>query len=295
MKYLLLLFTLFSSCSIESNETINLRVEELSTTIAYNQIDGVDPNRLSLDIYYNSRTAIKKPVVIWVHGGGWRTGDKQNKIDDKVSLCRSLNYLLVSVNYRLSPSPVEPNNPNRIKYPTHNNDVADAIKWVYDNIDQYGGNPDKIALMGHSAGGHLVSLTGTNERFLSDRGLRFANIKGVASIDSDGYDVLAKVQENNSLYINAFGINEQRNQEASPIYNVEADKAHPKFFVAKRGTPSRIASIDAFITTLEDNGVSVTQVDGSVYSHSEINTAIGAPNETVITEPLKAFLAECFE
>jgi acetyl esterase/lipase len=267
----------------------------LSTTIVYNEINGVELNLLSLDIYYNELTENKKPVVIWVHGGGWGAGDKSNQIENKVDLFQSLDYVLVSVNYRLSPFPFELDNPDRLMYPNHNNDVADAIKWVVDNINQYGGDLDRIALLGHSAGAHLVSLTATNSSFLENVGLGLANIKGVAAIDTEGYDVLGRVEENNSLYINAFGVNTDSNLQASPIYTIESGVSYPNFFVAKRGSSETIAIADNFINTLESNGVFVSQIDGSIYDHNGINNAIGELNETLVTNALKDFFAVSFQ
>lgn len=295
-KISILLLTLFLGCS-NSSDPIPDDIEEipLKETIQYKTIEGIDANLLSLDIYYTDNVSAGRPVIIWVHGGAWAIGDKSNNIDDKVNLFQSNKWIFVSVNYRLSPFPSELSNPNRIKYPTHNRDVAEAIKWVYDNISEYGGNADKLALIGHSAGAHLVSLTGTRKEFLEHVGVPLSVIKGVASIDTEGYDVRSKVEEQNDFYINAFGDNENENIEASPLSNVDGNAPFPKFFIAKRGTSTRIAIADAFITALQDNQASVSQVDGSIYSHSEINDAIGDEDETLITNPLITFFNSCFE
>ncbi len=294
MKYLSLLFiTILFACSKDENS--NAESEYLSATVQYKQINEVDSHLLSLDVYYNDHTDAKRPVVIWVHGGGWSIGDKASQLDNKVNLFNSLDYVFVSVNYRLSPFPYEVNNSDRVLYPDHNTDVADAIKWVVDHIDQYGGDSNRVVLMGHSAGAHLVALTGTNVSFLTHVGLSLENIKGVAAIDTEGYNVLDQVQDNSDLYINAFGNNEDANIEASPIYNIYSGVSYPKFFIAKRGTFLRIAKANEFINKLEQNGASVWQVDGSIYTHSEINQAIGAPNEELITNALIDFLQECFD
>ncbi len=295
MRYLIIIFLILNlSCSKDSDNSPDPEIVNMSTTIEYKQIDGIDPKLLSLDIYYNNSVNNRKPIVIWVHGGGWCTGDKSNQIDNKVNLFRSMGYLFVSVNYRLSPYPYELNNDNRIKYPTHNRDIADAIKWITDNIDKYGGDNSKIVLLGHSAGAHLVAITGINSVFLKDVGLNLNSIKGVAVIDTEGYNVTKKVQENNSLYINAFGTDISTTNHASPILNIIDGNAYPKFFVAKRGTPARIAIANSFIKELSDKDVDVQQIDGSIYDHSGINRAIGEPNEILITNPLMVFIAECF-
>ena len=293
---LLILFSILLLITCDSEKIIE-PVEKLEDTFQYKQITGIDTALLSLDVYYNSNVSSTKPVVIYVHGGGWTIGDKANQLDNKINLFLSLNYILVSLNYRLSPLPYEILNPNRIKYPDHNIDIADAIKWIYSNIEQYGGNKNKLALMGHSAGAQIVALTGTNKNFLEQTGLTLSNIKGVAVIDTEGFDVNEQVANGSNplMYINAFGADVDQYMNASPIYNVKNNLSFPKFFVAKRGIPKRIGYADDFINTLEINDVSVSQVNGSIYDHDEINNAIGEPNETLITEPLIQFFNDCFE
>ncbi|WP_298781926.1 alpha/beta hydrolase [uncultured Polaribacter sp.] len=298
MKLILLFISLFLfGCNNDNNIQILTTPDDLTTTIQYKQINGIDSNLLSLDIYYNSDINIPKPVIIYVHGGGWSIGDKSSQIENKINLFRSLNYILISINYRLSPYPIDISNPNRIKYPDHNVDIADALFWINNNIEQYGGNKNKMVLLGHSAGAHLVALTGTNENFLQSKGLSFSNIKGVAVIDTEGFDINEQIENgsNQNIYINAFGTDSAQNVKASPIYNIINTISYPKFFIAKRGNSQRIGYANDFINVLETNGVSVSQVDGSIYDHSGINNAIGAPNETLITNELKNFLLECFE
>ena len=266
----------------------------LSITVEYKTLPKVDPDLLSMDIYHTNRLEANRPIVVWVHGGAWSIGDKAHKIESKVDLFQSNEWIFVSLNYRLSPFPAQINNPDRIKYPDHNNDLADALEWIYQNISNYGGNPQKIALLGHSAGAHLVSLLGTRRVFMEERDIPFSIIKGVASIDTQGYDVRKKVDENIELYVNAFGDDEVLNREASPLYNIEPGKEFPSFFIAKRGRRARIALADEIINTLEKAGVSVDQVNGNPYSHSEINEAIGKQGETMITEKLLGFFKTCF-
>jgi acetyl esterase/lipase len=290
---LLAILLTFSSCSKDNSTTPNTK-NYAKNTIQYKQVNGVDPNLLSLDIYHFEQFATKKPVVIYVHGGGFTYGDKANKMTNKQNLFSSLDYILVSINYRLSPDSYS-TDPNRIMYPTHHNDVADAVKWVYDNIANYGGDNQKIALLGHSAGAQLVALTGTSNSFLPTKGINLNLIKGFACIDTEGYDIVALCNENNQLYLNAFGQANTFWFEASPINNVLSSVNYAKFFIAKRGTISRISQANAFITKLQSVGVLVREVTASQYDHEGINDAIGANSETIVTEPLKSFLAECFQ
>lgn len=280
-----------SSCSDDNGSVSKIYTKN---TVQYKTVADVDANLLSLDVYHFGEASPSRPVVIYVHGGGFAVGDKANNMTNKQNLFSSLNYLLVSVNYRLSPE-VYSTNPDRVMYPTHHNDVADAVKWVYDNIEDFGGNNQKIALLGHSAGAQLVALTGTSDQFLPARGIDLNFLKGVACIDTEGYDVAARCNENNEVYLNAFGQADTFWFEASPINNLFAETSYPAFFVAKRGSDARIAMANAFISKLESVGVTVSEATANQYDHEGINDAIGAPGETIITEPLKVFFATCFE
>lgn len=262
-------------------------------TIHYKTMPGVAPNLLSLDLYSYADRSVLKPVVLYVHGGGWATGDKANKMANKVALFNSLKYLLISVNYRLSPSVLDLTNTTRVKYPDHSNDLADAIKWVVDSIGHYGGDATRIVLLGHSSGAQLVALMGTSQLFLPARHVALPVIKGIASIDTEGYDVPSQSSE--PIYQNAFGTDPAVHLEASPLHQLSSAYRYPNFFIAKRGTPARLALADRFIGQLITTGVKVSQVTGSQYDHEGINEAIGDPGDMVITPALKAFLQTCFQ
>jgi acetyl esterase/lipase len=108
--------------------------------------------------------ARRYPVILFVHGGTWIVGDKDQRGRIRAvgqSLARQ-GYVAVLINYRLSPS---------VRHPEHVKDVARAFAWVRKHIAEYGGDPDRIVLMGHSAGGHLVTLLVTDDSYLSDPAL----------------------------------------------------------------------------------------------------------------------------
>ena len=130
---------------------------------------------------------------------------------------------------------------------------------------------------------------------LPARGISLNTIKGVASIDTEGYDVLDQVNTGNQTYINAFGTNQTDLVNASPIRQLNVNNSYPKFFVAKRGSAPRIGLADDFIAKLQSVGVTVSQVTANQYDHEGINDAIGAPNEVTVTVPLKSFLESCFQ
>jgi acetyl esterase/lipase len=202
--------------------------------IRYKDIPGVDPNLISLDIYvpevvlkniddFTRNPKLKEivdkmidkygreynginlpmPVMIWVHGGGWAKGDKDNQLQYKIPFFIDEGWIFVSVNYRLSPAET-PDDPadfdaNRIMYPVHNHDVAAAIAWVHEHISEYGGDPDQISIMGHSAGAGIVAGIGTNQTFLQEFGLNLSVLKNVICLDTEGYDILGQIENGSKI------------------------------------------------------------------------------------------------
>lgn len=105
-----------------------------------------------LDIYSPQRSAATSPlpVLIFVHGGAFFTGDKQgNYFPQNVTLWAARNEMIgVNINYRLAPADT---------WPAGRDDLASTIAWVRDNIAQYGGDPKRIVLVGHSSGANHVA------------------------------------------------------------------------------------------------------------------------------------------
>ena len=136
-------------------------------------------DRQKLDVF-SPKGACNRPVVIFVHGGGWMIGDKNmfGLYRGVGRFLASKGYVAVLVNYRLSPG---------VKHPEHVRDVARAFAWMRRHIAEHGGAADQIFLAGHSAGGHLVSLLATDPRYLKAPELKLrdrdrAAIRGVISV-----------------------------------------------------------------------------------------------------------------
>jgi len=251
--------------------------------------DGVDPDLVSLDVY-PSTTGCPAPVVVWVHGGGFRTGDKRNQMSDKVRHFRSLGYTVVSVNYRLT----DPAAPTSVQYPTHADDVAAALAWVHRRIGRYGGDPDRIAVLGHSAGAQLVADVATDPRRLGAHGLAPADLACVAPLDTEGFDVSRMAGAGNPLYLDAFGTDPAVWSAASPITHVVPGAGIPAHLVVARGTAPRRRQLDRYVGALRAAGVPVTVVDGTGLTHGDVNQRIGARGDDVMTPALTGFLATCF-
>src|SRR5262249_51202764 len=95
----------------------------------------------ALDVYA-PMGARMLPVVFWIHGGGWQTGDK-SEVNHKPQAFVDSGFVFVSTNYRLLPD---------VDMGTLTRDVAKAAGWVHAHIAGYGGDPQRLLIMGHSAG-----------------------------------------------------------------------------------------------------------------------------------------------
>lgn len=294
---ILISFCFLFSCNDDNNSPTEIEPTKQFKTIKYKSLNGIDSENLSLDIYYNDDSKLK-PIVIYVHGGKWSNPNKNKSTEiANMSLTfQSEDYVFVSVNYRLSPKPYELDNPDRIMFPNHNNDLADAIKWVYDNISEYGGDRSNIGLIGHSAGAHLVALTGTNKYFLNQKGLNLSDIKGVAVLDTKAYDIQERVinAEDTDLYINAFGSNANKYFMASPLLHIDSKDNHPNFLIVKRGSFESHRIVEDFASKLETNSVNVTVVEADQYSHDEVFLKFGEKDEKLVTTPILDFFSSSF-
>jgi arylformamidase len=142
--------------------------------ISYAAGQGGDSSRNHPDLYL-PKGQKDFPVVVLIHGGAWIMGDNRccGLYSSVGEFLASQGIGAVLPNYRLAPG---------VKHPEQIKDVARAFAWTHQHIGEYGGNPDKLFLAGHSAGGHLVALLATDERYLKTEGLRSSDIKGVIAV-----------------------------------------------------------------------------------------------------------------
>jgi len=128
---------------------------------------GTDPKQV-LDVV-NSGKCKNSPVIIFAHGGSWRWGQKDYHRTIGQQFAKS-GIVFTTIDYRLYPD---------VRFPSFPQDVALSVQWVRENISKYGGDRNKIFLMGHSAGAHSVSLVGLDSTYLQELGGDLDWIKGV--------------------------------------------------------------------------------------------------------------------
>lgn len=267
-------------------------------TIQYASHSGVDPDRTSLDVYLppaDSRGCARRPIVVWVHGGGWNSGDKSEFMEDKIPLFNGAGYVFASINYRLTDATLPAPAP---QHPVHDQDVADAIAWLIQHAVEIGGDPRRVAVIGHSAGGGITAAITTDGHYLEKNDVKLGALVCAGSMDGEGYDIVAGASTSppdfQPIYTDAFGTDPLVWEEASPIRHVAADKGIPRYFIAARGGDWRFSQHLAFIDALRQAGIPATVLDATALEHADLTTLVGTPGDTVVTPALMDFLGGCF-
>ncbi|MDG3007841.1 alpha/beta hydrolase [Paludisphaera mucosa] len=210
------------------------------------------------------------PIVVWIHGGAWRFGDK-DFIQGQPAAFTKRGYVWVGVEYRFVP---------QVTYKEQAGDVARAVRWARDHAKEFGGDPERIFLMGHSAGAHLAALTATDERYLKDAGLDLGALSGAILVDGAGYDVPRQVRESvmpriRAMYTGVFGEDLKIQQDASPIAHVAGGKGVPPFLLLHVGRADSRAQSGALAARLREAGVAATLAPFPSKTHMTINREMG--------------------
>lgn len=206
----------------------------------------------TLNIYHKKAAINNQDVIIFIHGGSWSSGKKETYWWLGRNLAKK-NIVTAVINYPLAPS---------VTYKEMAAASAQAVKWVRDSIAKYGGNPNRIFLMGHSAGGHLAELINADPQYF--KALRMPNpIKGVILNDAFGLDMnqyLTEAEKDNYYtdFIRTFSSDSKTWQIGSPLFYVqEIDNPHLIFYGTKTYPAIKIQS-KKLHKELESQNVPVT-------------------------------------
>jgi acetyl esterase/lipase len=247
--------------------------------------------RQVLDVY-SPKNAKDLPVVFWIHGGGWQAGDKSSvQIKPKVFVDKG--FVFVSTNYRLLPN-VEMGDIIR--------DIAKSIHWVHDHIAEYGGDPKRLFIMGHSAGAQLAALICTDDRYLKAEGLSLAITKGCVPVDGDTYDVPAIIETAETRrkvhglpqpkfgHREKFGNDPAKHKDFSAVTHVAKDKGIPPFLILHVAEhPDTTAQAQRLGNVLKEAAIPVTVFGARETTHNKINADLGMPDDPA-TKALFEFL-----
>lgn len=248
------------------------------------------PNHLQRLDYWAGKNR-NAPLVVFVHGGGWKRGDKKMmRGSAKLSHWQAQGYAVASVNYRLVPDATVEQQAA---------DVAAAVAYLKKNAARLGFDGSRIALIGHSAGAHLVALVGTDPQWLRGAGLKLSDIAGVVPLDGAAYEVPAQMGENARLlgdtYEQAFGTDPARQRALSPTFQAAAPNA-AAFLILHVQRRDGTAQSKALGEALRKAGTqaSVQGFDGrGLRGHAEINRKLGEADYPA-TPVVDAFLKRIF-
>lgn len=258
--------------------TSSLQGQEVKRDIPYAN-PAVD--RQVLDIY-SPKDAKNLPVVFWIHGGGWQGGDKAS-VQEKPKTFVDRGFVFVSTNYRLLP---------QVEMETIFRDVAKSLGWVHKHIAEHGGDPNRIYVMGHSAGAQLAALMCIDDRYLKAEGVPFTVLKGCVPVDGDTYDVPAIIETAETRrrvhgqpqakfgHREKFGIEPKKHIDYSAVTHVAKGKNIPPFlilYVAEH--PDTTAQAQRLEQALRQAEIRVVSFGAKETTHGRINSNIGLPDD----------------
>ena len=241
---------------------------------------GADPLQ-SFDVYAPAQ-ARNAPVILMVHGGGWRRGDKvmSSVVSNKLAYWIPRGVAIISVNYRMLPDtpPLE-----------QARDVARALALAQRRAREWGVDPARFVLMGHSAGAHLVALLAAYPTLAREQGA-FA-WRGTVSLDSACLDVVRTMEGPHfPLYDEAFGTVRADWLAASPQQRMRVAPT-PVLAVCSSRRRDSCPQAHAFADKVQALG-GRGQVIEEDLSHGEIDRDLGRPSD--YTTRVDAFLRSVF-
>ncbi|GAB2962390.1 hypothetical protein GCM10027048_33630 [Hymenobacter coalescens] len=199
-----------------------------------------DAQRHCLDVYAPAGPAASRPVVVFIHGGSWDSGNKDFYLFVGRRLARQ-GVVAVVLNYRLAP---------RVRVPQMADDCVRAVLWVQAHIGEYGGDARRIFLLGHSAGGGLAALLATDNELFARRGQPRNPVRGVILDDAAGldmYDYLQRMEfSDDRQYLVPFGPEPAGWRQVSALYHVRAGVPPFLVFVGGKTYPSITRSNEQF-------------------------------------------------
>jgi arylformamidase len=248
--------------------------------------------RQVLDVYAPAG-ARNLPVVFWIHGGGWQSGDK-SMVALKPKAFMDAGFVFVSINHRLLPA---------VEMEAITQDVASALGWVHKNIARHGGDPARVLVMGHSSGGQLAALMCIDDRYAKAAGFSLTMIKGCVPVDADTFDIPAIIEMAETRarvhhlplptygHRQKFGNDPAKHRDFSAVTHVARNKGIPPFLILHiAGHPDTTAQARRLAAVLEAAGIPARVVAGRETTHASINDNIGVPDDPV-TKELLAFAA----
>ena len=225
---------------------------------------GFGDHGLTLDIWSSNQASnsSKRPVLIFWYGGGWVKGSRQDYAFAAKAFAKQ-GFVVVVPDYRKVPT---------VRFPAFVEDGADAVKWVQDNIADYGGDPDLLAFSGHSAGAHTAVLLGLDTRWLMAAGADPAAVKVVVGL-SGPYDFYPFDTKRS---IDAMAEYEKP-ELTQPVNFARADAPAMLLVTSSKDTTVRPRNAIALEAKLKAAGAEVKLINYEGLDHEEVVMALSVP------------------
>ena len=223
---------------------------------------GFGAHGLKLDVWRaGSRVGAAKPVMIFYYGGGWVKGARE-EYGFAARAFAARGFVVVVPDYRKVPG---------VRFPSFVQDAADAVKWTHDHIGDYGGDPAKIAISGHSAGGYAVAMLALDRQWLAALGLPPDTIKAAVGLCGpyDFYPYTGRAVEALGQW--------PRPMETQPIAFARADAPPMLLITGTKDTTVRPRNARNLAAKLKAVGAPVVEKEYEGLSHEDIVMALSRP------------------
>lgn len=238
----------------------------------------------------------KVPLLIWIGGGAWSYGDRNQEMDLAKKFARA-GIAVASIGHRLSPAVWRDSALNTgVQHPRHAEDVAAAVHWLYQNAAAYGYDSEGFFIGGYSSGGHLAALISLDSTYLNQVGLSPRLFRGVIPI-SGTYDIedYHRVMLNSGrpelaeLHVEAvFGGTKEGFKQASPVTYL-SNLSTPILLISDNNMYDYARVLEAQIRQTDFRDMQVVYSYG--LSHGELWRELSFAEESVHRELIRSFIA----
>lgn len=270
----MVLAALLAAC-IPSPTLLNVLVSKSGYRVVQGLAYGADPGQ-KLDIYVPDHLAGKAPALLFFYGGAWQFGSREQYLAFGQAFA-SLGIITVVADYRLYP---------QVTYPAFVEDGATAMAWAHNHIAQYGGDPGRLFVSGHSAGGYIVAMLGSDPKYLAAVGGDFSWARGVIGI-AGPYDLLPLTDP---AYVAIFhGAN---NREAMPVDHIDGKRPAMLLAWGLDDTTVGAVNIDHMEAALKKAGspVETRRYPGTGHVDIILSLVPGFRGRTTLRQDMAAFI-----
>ena len=225
-------------------------------------------SRQALDVYAPA-SGTGMPVIVYIHGGGWRYWDRKG-VDLKPAAFAAEGFVFVSVGYRLVPE---------VRYRGQCSDVARGLRWIRDHIAEFGGSPERLHLMGFSAGAPMAGLVVADPQYLESAGVPLGAIQSVTGLDGDCYDIPQQIRmtdaKTREYHESVWGEDPAGWADPSPITHLGAGVKYPPFLLVHLASREDSKwQANAFAERYREAG-GTAEVIAADTTHGRLNAEIG--------------------